>query len=156
MNDQQLKIRIKLNQIPQPLEPENLEETTDQTTPLFEKPPFDWQKISVAVLLLVIIFSGIIYWWVAEESSASITKSLPTENTHFKMNDSLIFDEETRSDDIVVKNESMASDITTHTVDVLPATKPIISAVKPIPKPVIQATPPPYGIIPFKKPEAAK
>lgn len=61
MNDQQLKIRIKLNQIPQsPMSaitdhPE-INQNHDE-----EKLPFDWFKISAAILLLItlIVFS---YW----------------------------------------------------------------------------------------------
>lgn len=152
MDDQQLKIRIKLNQIPQPLEPDELEEATDQT-----KPPFDWQKISAAVLLLVIILCGIFYWWLAEENSSSITESLPAEGAHFEKNDSLILDKKAESGDSIVENKNTASDITTtNTVDILPTAKPVISAVEPTPKPVIEAMPSSYDIIPSKKPETAK
>lgn len=135
MNDQQFKIRIKLNQIPQSLQAGNPEETADQATPPFEKPPFDWRKISGAVILLTIILSGIVYWWLAEDTD-SIN------------NDSITLDKKTESASSMTETKNTVSDIPADTVDVLPATKPAISAVKPIPKPAT--------ILPSKKPETVK
>lgn len=154
MNDQQLKIRIKLNQIPQSLESENPEETTDQSVLPFEKPPFDWRKISIAALILTVVLCGILYWWLAEENTSSEPDSAPKESTHFQQDNSSIHDKNAGSGGSVVENENTASDMTpTHSAEVLPAIKPAVSAIKPAPKPDNGAVSPSHDIIPLKKPE---
>lgn len=80
MNDQQLKILIKLNQIPQPptsaiADDSEIYQSNDDKHE--EKPPFDWLKISVAILLLItlIVFS---YWLLTsseKETDASLVFS---------------------------------------------------------------------------------
>lgn len=155
MNDQQFKIRIKLNQIPQSLEDEHSEEIVDETKSPFEKPPFDWRKIAVAVLLLATVLIGVLYGWVAEENDAAITEYSPAEDTPFSNNDSLSPDKRTESADSSVDNQGTAADSPAHSIEVLPSTKPTIS-VKPHSKPVIETTPPPDDIIPPKKPQPAK
>lgn len=157
MNDQQLKIRIKLNQIPQPLESENLKDTVDQAALPFEKPPFDRRKIAVAALLLATILCAALYWGLAEENSSSDSDSAPKESTHLQKDDDLTHDKDAGSDSSVVENEITASDIaTTHSADVLPATKPAVSVITPAPKPDNGAVSPLHDIIPLKKPETTK
>lgn len=153
MNDQQLKIRIKLNQIPQALESENPEETTDQAALPFEKRPFDWRKISIAAWVLATILFGAFYWWLAEENTRFEPDSVPKESTHFQKDDGLIHDKNAGSGS-VVENENTAPDITpTHSAEIHPAIKPAVSAIKPAPKPDNGATSPSHNIIPLKKPE---
>lgn len=80
MNDQQLKILIKLNQIPQPptsaiADDSEIYQSNGDIHE--EKPPFDWLKISLAILLLItlIAFS---YWLLTsneKETDASLVLS---------------------------------------------------------------------------------
>jgi hypothetical protein len=145
MNDQQLNIRIKLNQISQlPEEPESPEETVDQV-----KPPFDWRKISAAALLLAVILGGTLYGWLAEENSTPIVEAL-SENTHAVHNDGLIPGKEVESGDISVNNDNATAKVLATTA----GTPPLV---KPTPKPIIEATTNlGHNIIPPNKPAAAK
>lgn len=154
MNDQQLKIRIKLNQIPQSLEGTHPEETADEPLAVFEKPPFDWRKITAAALLFAAILTGISYGWLAEENDAAITESSPAEETHSISNESLPPDNKIESSDRPADDKSTASPTTA--VDIFPAAKPAISTVKPIPKPPIGTRTLNYDVIPPKKPDIVK
>lgn len=144
MNDQQLKIRIKLNQILQlPEEPENPEETADQA-----KPPFDWRKISVAALLFAVILGGTLYWRLAEENSTLLVEALP-EDTHPAHNDGLIPDKKIESGDTSVNNGKATTE-----VFAIPAGTPPL--VKPTPKSTVEATNLGHNIIPPRKPPMDK
>ncbi|MDV6343288.1 DUF2914 domain-containing protein [Nitrosomonas sp. Is37] len=144
MNDQQLKIRIKLNQIPQFPEAVNSEEIVNQT-----KPPFDWRKISAAGLLFAIILGGIL-WWFAEESSQPIRETLSSEDTQSINSNSLVLDKNMESNDLSANNSDTSSEISA------PAMEPVPEAT-PTPEPIVEATTNlGYTIIPLKKPEIAK
>lgn len=75
MNDQQLKILIKLNQIPQSpastiADNSEITENDDE-----EKPPFDWFKISAALLLLFLLL-GVSYWLLTSSEKNSDESSI--------------------------------------------------------------------------------
>ena len=74
MNDQQLKILIKLNQIPQPPASAIADNSEANGSDNEEKLPFDWFKISAAILLLimVIVFS----YWILTSSEKESDESL--------------------------------------------------------------------------------
>ncbi len=85
MNDQQLKIRIKLNQVPQsPASAfvDNSEISQSNVDSEVEKPPFDWLKISIAILLLftLIVFS---YWLLtSSDKQADESLTVSSQNTN--------------------------------------------------------------------------
>ncbi|MDP1558335.1 MAG: DUF2914 domain-containing protein [Nitrosomonas sp.] len=58
MKDQQIKIRIQLTQPPLPIEQQYLEPMTQVVD---DQPPFDWRKISLALLFVVSLFSLVSY-----------------------------------------------------------------------------------------------
>lgn len=153
MNDQQLKIRIKLNQLPQLLDNETQEEITDQT-----KPPFDWRKISLAVLLIVSVLSGGLYWLLTGGNSQNIIEPLPTkeaEDAHFIENNGLAPNNKTESNAMSADKASMTPDIITDVMEVMPQAKPVIRTAKPASKPIVEATTnPQLSIIPSRKPES--
>lgn len=144
MNDQQLKIRIKLNQLPPLLATENSEETVNQA-----KPPFDWQKISAAALLLIGIVGGGLYGWLAEENSPPGLAALAPDDPRSLPHDNLTLEEETGTNEIPsIGGENIAE----------------FSAATATTNPVINPLPQPPGeekanlrksIIPAKKPEIA-
>ncbi|HND35552.1 MAG TPA: DUF2914 domain-containing protein [Nitrosomonas sp.] len=75
MNDQQLKILIKLNQIPQSpvstiADNSEITESHDE-----EKLPFDWLKISAALLLLFLLL-GVSYWLLTGSEKESAESSI--------------------------------------------------------------------------------
>ncbi len=106
MNDQQLKIRIKLNQIPQFPEASNSEETVNQI-----KPPFDWIKISTAGLLFAIMLGGTLLWLFAEESDQPIRETLSAEDTQSTNFDSLARDKNIESNDLSANNSDTSGKI---------------------------------------------
>lgn len=145
MNDQQLKIRIKLNQIPQFPVAGNSEEIANQA-----KPPFDWRKISAAGLLLAIIMSGTLWRWFAEESNQPIREPLSSEDTQSINFDSLVLDKNVESNDLSVNNSDTSGKISAPAMESIPI-------VTPTPQPIIEATTNlGYIIIPLRKPEIAK
>lgn len=144
MNDQQLKIRIKLNQVPQLSEASNSEETVNQT-----KPPFDWIKISTAVLLSVIMLSGTLLWLLAEESDPPAKETLSAENTQSKNFDNLARDKNIESNNLSTSNSNTSGEIPAPTMESTPANTRT-------PEPIKAITKLGYTIIPPRKPEIAK
>lgn len=148
MNDQQLKIRIKLNQIPQSLEDTYSDNVVKDNRFPFEKPPFDWRKITIAGLLFTFILGSIVYWWSAEKNESPITTSSSTDSDHpVNNNDGLLPNNPSESVN-TTHDRNTVSDNATETVDILPANKPISSPTKP---PSL-----PEDIIPSKKPAGIK
>ena len=144
MNDQQLKIRIKLNQVPQFSEASNSEETVNQT-----KPPFDRIKISTAVLLFVIMLSGALLWLFAEESEQPVKETLSAENTQSKNSDSLAHDKDIEPNDLSINNSNTSSEIPAPTMKPIPVDTRAPESIK-------ATTNLGHTIIPLRKPEIAK
>lgn len=143
MNDQQLKIRIKLNQTPQFPVAGSPEEIANQT-----KPPFDWRKISIAGLLLAIILGGTLGWY-AENSNQPMRETLSSEDTQSINFDRLALDRNMKSNDPSANNNDTSGESSTPTMEPIPV-------VSPTPQPIIETTKPGYIIIPLKKPEITK
>jgi len=84
MSDNKLKIRINIQQS-KPLEATDGKEPTTHDTSDFdaqtilEKPPFDWQKITAAILLLAAIigFTGYFLWLQNDGQKETVTEQSP-------------------------------------------------------------------------------
>jgi hypothetical protein len=80
MNDQKLKIRIQLAQQPQSMD-ELYPETEKQDNDEHDKPPFDRQKVLLALLLAcctIAFFSYVMFYWDGEERPSTEIDSIFT------------------------------------------------------------------------------